>query len=425
MFLTEKLKTFSWINVGNPDHKDFEKLQNDYKIDEDTISDILDPDEQPRFEVEDDYKVIIVRFPIINHENDTLWHTEPLSIIYTSNRVITVCRKRCDLLDKIKKSEKTSREEFILNIMYYIAESYLRMLKELNKRVLASKRVLQERIRKKELMDLLEVENSYTLYMAGIKGNVAVLDKLEKVRGFVKTDEAAELAEDARIELAQATEVVATYGKMLKAIKETFESVINMDSNTNINRLTTWNIVLVIPTVIVGYYGMNTALPFADSPHAATGIFIAIMVLLLGFALFSTLRKRIIYNPQRGFYILLKRWETIPPCVWTTHEPPVVYLCICFTWAAPKSISWCTTFTHRNFFNHIVIRIFIFVFWHCRRNNRGISKLNHVQFLLNFHWCGPISFKRIICNKHCFILRNPIRWLFRQNLFFCFYYHWL
>ena len=164
MFVTERLKTFSWINVGNPDHDDFERLQSEYKIDEDNIIDILDPDEQPRLEIEDDYKVIIVRFPIINRENDTLWHTEPLSIIYSSNRVITVCRKRCDLLDKIKKDEKTSREDFILNILYYIAESYLRLLKELNKRVLESKKGLQQHISKYDLMALLEVENSYTLY---------------------------------------------------------------------------------------------------------------------------------------------------------------------------------------------------------------------------------------------------------------------
>ena len=143
-------------------------------------------------------------------------------------------------------------------------------------------------------MDLLEVENSYTLYMAGIRGNVAVLDKLEKVRGFVKTDEAQELAEDARIELAQATEVVTSYSKMLKSIKETFESVINMDSNTNINRLTMWNIILVVPTVIVGYYGMNMKLPFAEYDQAATAIFIFIMVLLLGFALFGAIRRRIV-----------------------------------------------------------------------------------------------------------------------------------
>ena len=294
MVVAEKLKGFSWINVGNPDHDDFERLQTEYKIDEDTISDILDPDEQPRFEIEDDYKVIIVRFPIINRETDTLWHTEPLSIIYSTNRVITVCRKRCDLLDKIRTDEKTSREELVLNIIYYIAESYLRSLKELNKRVLASKKMLQERVRKKELMALLEVENSYTLYMAGLKGNVAVLDKLEKVRGFVKTEDAQELCEDTRIELSQGIEVVTSYSKMLKSIKETFESVINMDSNTYINRLTMWNIILVVPTVIVGYYGMNMKLPFADGEQTATVIFVLIMILLLGFALFVLIRRRIV-----------------------------------------------------------------------------------------------------------------------------------
>lgn len=294
MFVTEKLKSFSWVNVGNPDHEDFEKLQNKYKIDEDTISDILDPDEQPRLELEDDYKVIIVRFPIINRETDTLWHTEPLSIIYSATRVITVCRKRCDLLDKIKKDEKTSREEFILNIIYYIAESYLRFLKELNKRVLESKKALNARIHRRDLMALLEVENSYTLYMAGIKGNVSVLDKLEKMRGFIKNEDAAELVEDARIELFQATEVVTSYSKMLKSIKETFESVINMDSNKYINRLTMWNIILVVPTVVVGYYGMNMKLPFAEYDSTSLVIFLAIMILLLGFAFFTIARRRIV-----------------------------------------------------------------------------------------------------------------------------------
>lgn len=292
MFVTEKLKAFSWINVGNPDHEDFDNLQTNYKIDEDTICDILDPDEQPRLEVEDDYKVIIVRFPIINRETDTLWHTEPLSIIYSDKRVITVCRKRCDILDKIKKDEKTTREEFILNIIYYIAESYLRFLKELNKRVLESKKVLQERIRKKELMALLEVENSYTLYMAGIKGNVAVLDKLEKMRGFVKSESAQEVAEDARIELAQATEVVTSYSKMLKSIKETFESVINMDSNTYINRLTMWNIILIAPTIVVGFYGMNVQLPFAEYAGTSWLILASIVLLLMGYAVISFMRKR-------------------------------------------------------------------------------------------------------------------------------------
>ena len=73
--------------------------------------------------------------------------------------------------------------------------------------------------------------------------------------------------------------------RMAVAIKETFESVINMDSNTYINRLTIWNIVLMVPSVIVGYYGMNMDLPYASHAHTALVIFIAIMVLLTGYGL--------------------------------------------------------------------------------------------------------------------------------------------
>ncbi|MBO4672716.1 MAG: hypothetical protein J5608_03630, partial [Alphaproteobacteria bacterium] len=70
------------------------------------------------------------------------------------------------------------------------------------------------------------------------------------------------------------------------------ESIINMESNRYINRLTMWNIMLVIPTVIVGYYGMNMELPFAESEFAAIGIFLVILFLLLGFALFSWVRSK-------------------------------------------------------------------------------------------------------------------------------------
>ena len=180
-----------------------------------------------------------------------------------------------------------------MNVIYYIAESYLRALKELNKKVVASKKTLQERIRKQELMQLLEVENAYTLYMASLKGNLTVMDKIDKMRGFVKDEDNQELAEDARIEFNQAVEVVTSYSKMLKSIKETFESVINIDSNTYINRLTIWNIILMVPSVIVGYYGMNVELPYAGYAHTALVIFISIMILLTGYGLYTLARRRV------------------------------------------------------------------------------------------------------------------------------------
>jgi magnesium transporter len=221
----------------------------------------------------------------------TTWHTEPLSIIYSDKSVITVCRKRCDLLDKIKDAEKNSRETFILNIMLRIADAYLRSLKELNKKVFSSKNNLQKKITKKELLLLLDVENSYTFYMAGLKGNMSVIEKLEKMRSFKQNEDLEELLEDIRIELNQAIEVITSYRKMLESIKETFESVINIDSNKYINRLTMWNIILIAPTIVVGYYGMNVDLPFAQYHETAITIFILIFALLTGYGIYAWANK--------------------------------------------------------------------------------------------------------------------------------------
>ena len=286
MFNTEKLKDFSFIKTSSLDHEDFEKLYNTYKIDENTIVDILDPDEQPRVETEDEYKVIIVRFPIVNRETGVKWHTEPLSIIYSKKQVLTVCRKYCDILDKVKNQDKKSPELLVVNIIYYIAESYLKNLKELNKKVLDSKKELIKKISKKELIELLNVENSYVLYMAGLKGNQTVIEKLEKIRGFKKTEELIELIEDIKIEFNQAIEVITSYRKMLSSIKETFESFINIDSNKYINRLTIWNIILIVPTIIVGFYGMNLKLPFEKNEITAIVILIVILILILAYGIF-------------------------------------------------------------------------------------------------------------------------------------------
>ncbi|MCL2331160.1 MAG: magnesium transporter CorA family protein [Proteobacteria bacterium] len=222
---------------------------------------------------------------------DKIWHTEPLGIIYAKNIVITICRKRCDILDKIQPNLMETKEYFILDIMYRIAESYLKSLKSLNAAVFKAKQDLSERIRKRHLLKLLDIENSYTLYLAGLKGNSSVMEKLDKMRSFNKNEECEELLDDARVEINQAIETTVSYAKMLAAIKNTFESVINIDSNTYINRLTMWTIILMVPTIVVGFYGMNMVLPFAQYESAALVIFTGILAMVIAWALYAFHKK--------------------------------------------------------------------------------------------------------------------------------------
>ena len=49
----------------------------------------------------------------------------------------------------------------------------------------------------------------------------------------------------------------------------------------------------MVPSVVVGYYGMNMELPYTNHSHTALVIFLAIMVLLTGYALYTIARRRV------------------------------------------------------------------------------------------------------------------------------------
>ena len=49
-----------------------------------------------------------------------------------SQTVLDFVRVSTEYCRQMEQTDGTSREDFVLNILYYIAESYLRFLKELN-----------------------------------------------------------------------------------------------------------------------------------------------------------------------------------------------------------------------------------------------------------------------------------------------------
>ena len=67
----------------------------------------------------------------------------------------------------------------------------------------------------------------------------------------------AELFEDVVIEFRQAKEMADTFASVLSGTIETFSSVISNNLNVTMKKLTSVTILLAIPTMISGFYGMN------------------------------------------------------------------------------------------------------------------------------------------------------------------------
>jgi magnesium transporter len=271
--------TGCWIDARNVDKYDLQRLEEDFGIAGELLTDIMDADEQSRIEQEDDYLAIIVRLPVWDNGNEIPCFTVPLGIILFSDKIVTICQRSSDALqdiasNRIKGFTLRSQSAFVLNMPSRAAYTFLRALKELNRNSSEIERVLQKSVHNNELVQLLTLQKSFVYITTSIKSNGLLLDKMQKLPFLRLKEDEQDLLEDVITENIQAMEMANIYSSILTGTMDAFASVISNNLNIVMKRLTIVNIVLMIPTLIYSFYGMNVRLPFHDRAFAVVGILV-------------------------------------------------------------------------------------------------------------------------------------------------------
>ena len=106
-----------------------------------------------------------------------------------------------------------------------------------------------------ELMRTMGLGKYLIYFITSLKGNATVLARLKMRLRALPHDE--DLLEDVEIETQQALDTASIYSDILKRQQEAYSSVIGNNLNRIMKTLTVVTILLMIPTVIAGYYGMN------------------------------------------------------------------------------------------------------------------------------------------------------------------------
>ena len=107
-----------------------------------------------------------------------------------------------------------------------------------------------------------------------------VLEKLLKIGKIKKYPEDEDLLEDVIVENKQAIEMANIYSGILSGMMDAFASVISNNQNLVMKTLSAITIVLSIPNIVAGLYGMNVMnIPFEDSPAAFAIVYMIILAL--------------------------------------------------------------------------------------------------------------------------------------------------
>ena len=123
------------------------------------------------------------------------------------------------------------------------------------------------------LIALSRLQDSLTYFVTSIRGNETLLAKLKFKLQVDELD--ADLIEDVNIEMSQARETTNIYSDILESTMDTYSSIINNNMNTVMRTLTSVSIIMMLPTLISSFFGMNLINGMEEYPF---GFIVAILI---------------------------------------------------------------------------------------------------------------------------------------------------
>src|SRR5215467_10386512 len=184
----EKAEAGAWVNILPPlDQEEFQNLSQELDIPLDFLTDSLDIDERPRFEEEDNVKLIVIKAPTENNsfnESDAYYITIPICIILTHNQIVTVNSFENGAIKKFlatfQNRNPDNRKMMALKIFEKIIQTYTEHLKQINQRRNIVEQKLYAANRNEHLLQLMRIQKSLVYFVTALRSNELLFMKLER-----------------------------------------------------------------------------------------------------------------------------------------------------------------------------------------------------------------------------------------------------
>ena len=265
----------AWINLTAPTLEECADISEQFGMDIADVRAALDDEESSRISIEDTYTLVLVDIPSAEVRNNRHSYTTiPLGILMTEEVVITVCAEETAVLrtfveQRVREFSTKKQMRFTYQILYNACMVYQSLLRSIDHQRTEIEERIDQNTEDVDLIDLHELESNLVYFATSLRANGVVLDRLSRYGNLRKYNEDLELLEDVVIENKQAIEMTQIYRDIIKGTRELMSTVINNRLNNAMKYLAAITIVMSIPTIISGLWGMNVSgkwMPLSNTP---------------------------------------------------------------------------------------------------------------------------------------------------------------
>lgn len=283
----------SWINVEAPTDTEINTLTKTYQLPHHFFSAILDDQENSRVVGLDDKSgsplMILMQYPKFTTSplGYLGYDTYPIAFILTEKTIITVSNHPAAFIQHFVMHQKslgkviTNHEDFISHILWFISHDFVTALQGTAKQMNRLERQLTTATKNEQIYQIMALQKTLIEFNAALQQNQPVLKKISSGDQYFSTTELNELSDQTLIENNQAMTMTNNQSRILDQYSNMFSAVVSNNLNDVMKILTSITLILTIPTIIGGLYGMNVGLPGAQLASAFTWIMVVTILICL------------------------------------------------------------------------------------------------------------------------------------------------
>lgn len=276
-----------WVHVDNPNEDELAQLTDYYGLDANIVHDVNDIHELPRSERSGDSTYVFLR-PAVRSKHGQVM-TSPLLAVVTPHAFLTIARTDALVAADIiaagegRDLRTDDRAAMLLVTLHAIAKQYQELLSHTNNYIQDIKHKLQNHeVGNKDFIHFVTIEDNLNEYQFCLQDTLAVSEHLKDNTNDLFTKTELEMLDDIKLYIKQLISAVNSHMQSIASIRNAYSTIANNTLNLRMKTLTVFTVLIALPNVFYGMYGMNVPLPFQDSPWAYGIIVLFTITLVFG-----------------------------------------------------------------------------------------------------------------------------------------------
>jgi magnesium transporter len=188
----------------------------------------------------------------------------------------------------------TKQAKLVLIILSQMSDQYDVYINQTSRQIKAIRsRLRGHGITNQDLLDFVTIEDELNEFQSSLQPTNATLRRLLVGRHMPLFDEDQDIVEDLLLNNEQSVQAILSNLRSITNIRDAYTAISSNNLNRTITTLTIATILVALPNVFFGMYGMNVPLPFQTAKWAYYAI-LGVNVFFITLIIYIVRKKRII-----------------------------------------------------------------------------------------------------------------------------------